>query len=490
MGFWLYDLTFLIIAGVIGGLFLLKKKKELKRELGIFILYRTQLGVKFINYVSKKYKKILSSLKYAIIFASYILMLVVLYYFAITVYRYVRYPIFTELVKSPPIMLLLPYFPEIFGVQSFFPPFYFTYFIIAFLIVATVHEFAHGIFMGHNKVRIKSTGVVFIGPLPAGAFVEQNEKDMEKRNKTDQMSILGAGVCSNGLFAVIFLLIWWGLFSITFIPAGATFNSYISNLVNVSSISEIGGLPLDNLTNPKLIEIINESVLTIDLVLDADGNSINLTKIVANGKNYYITPEVLKKQLETGSEYILPYGDFPGIRAGLKGTIIEVDDNKIKTFKDLSEIMRNRKPGEKINVKTNYKGEILEYNFILGEEPNNKSRGVIGIANMEFMSIKKIRIDESVANYFFRTPNTDYKTRSEFLSFLYYLVFWVFGLNLVVAFANMLPFLIFDGGRFFYLTVWGITKSKKMAEKIYKGIGIIILLSLILLMVVWFLRII
>ena len=66
--------------------------------------------------------------------------------------------------------------------------------------------------------------------------------------------------------------------------------------------------------------------------------------------------------------------------------------------------------------------------------------------------------------------------------------FWIFLINLAVGFFNMLPFTILDGGRFFYLTVLGITKNEKITRKVYKGVGWMILALLILMMAVWFIR--
>ena len=61
-------------------------------------------------------------------------------------------------------------------------------------------------------------------------------------------------------------------------------------------------------------------------------------------------------------------------------------------------------------------------------------------------------------------------------------------INLLVALFNMLPLGILDGGRFFYLTVWGITRSEKVGKKAYSLMTWILLASLALLMVRWGLR--
>ena len=58
-------------------------------------------------------------------------------------------------------------------------------------------------------------------------------------------------------------------------------------------------------------------------------------------------------------------------------------------------------------------------------------------------------------------------------------------INLSVALVNMLPVGIFDGGRFFYLTVWGITGSEKFGRRAFAFSTWVIILFLVWLMFKW-----
>jgi len=67
----------------------------------------------------------------------------------------------------------------------------------------------------------------------------------------------------------------------------------------------------------------------------------------------------------------------------------------------------------------------------------------------------------------FRATNTYYEpSLGELGVFVYNLLWWLVLISLSVALVNMLPMGIFDGGRFFYLTVLGITKNEKLSQKI------------------------
>lgn len=473
MNFIYYDIGFLIIASILGIYFLYKRRKNLNREMGIFLLYRTQVGVRLIEKTSKKYKKLLGSMKYIIISVGYVLMAFIIYTFAKTAYIYVRYPFIAEVVDAPPVFPVIPYFPTIFGVENIFPPFYFTYFLVAFIVVATVHEFAHGIYAKLYKINIKSTGVVFLGPLLAGAFVEQDDRQMEKAKKSNQMAVLAAGVFANVIFMILFFLLWWFLFSVTFVPAGATFDTYSTSVINIASIEKIGSKNVGN-----LIDAIDdaETELTIE-----DGKEIDLAKLTADGNSYYFEKESLKEQVISGAEKVVVFNDLPAINAGMKGAITEIDWKRIDVYEDVIEIMPSYNPGDEITIKTEYERQIIEYNIVLAEDPNKEGRAIIGIGNRFSM-----HIEERFA--FFKSQYTKYDSKSDILYFIYYAVFWVFLLNLAVAIFNMLPLLIFDGGRFFYLTIWGLTKSEKKAKKAYKWMGLLILAIILLLIGTWIFR--
>ena len=77
MAFIYYDLAFLALFILFVIIFLYKKRKNLERQ-GWMYLYKTKLGIKFIDRVSK-YKRTLHVLKYFSIILGYILMAGILY---------------------------------------------------------------------------------------------------------------------------------------------------------------------------------------------------------------------------------------------------------------------------------------------------------------------------------------------------------------------------------------------------------------------------
>lgn len=101
MGFIAYDIAFLVLftLGVI--IFLYTRKHNLTRQ-GILYLYRTKLGIVYIDKFATKFEKILRPMQYVVLASGYILMLVVLWMIIWTAYLYFKLPITKPIIPPRP----------------------------------------------------------------------------------------------------------------------------------------------------------------------------------------------------------------------------------------------------------------------------------------------------------------------------------------------------------------------------------------------------
>ena len=204
-------------------------------------------------------------------------------------------------IKVPPIMPLIPYIDKL---VPGLPSFYFFYWIVIIIIIAIPHEFAHGIIAAYNKVKIKTTGFGFFPsflPVFLAAFVELDEKKMNKKSKFAQMATLSAGTFANIVVAVVLLGILWLVFPLIFSTSGVIFDSYQLALLNTSSIQSINGQNISYLNYTLLLENAKEN---------------GLTKITTAENTYVLTKELLLKQgyaeaMDQG--YTVVYENSPAI---------------------------------------------------------------------------------------------------------------------------------------------------------------------------------
>lgn len=190
-----YDLILLVIFGILLYIFFRIKRSKFEVQAKIIALYRTKGGLRLMDKLSRVPKVIMHPLAFISIVVGFLGM-------AIIFYVLIRgtFSLITEPGAQPAVAPVLP------GVSiPGIPTLSFFHWIIAILIVATIHEFSHGILARYFLIKVKSTGFLIMGPV-LGAFVEPDEKQLAKKSRFAQLGVFSAGPFSNILTGFIFLL--------------------------------------------------------------------------------------------------------------------------------------------------------------------------------------------------------------------------------------------------------------------------------------------
>jgi hypothetical protein len=282
------------------------------------------------------------------------------------------------------------------------------------------------------------------------------------------MAVLSAGTFANIITTVVFFIIMILFFTLAFSPGGVNFNTYSYSNVEISNIISVNGINITENNYQGLLDLLNET---------------GYNEIKTKDKNYLATKKIIEMQNINSGKIVL-YDDSPAIRSELKGPIIKVDGQKIKGWDEFGEIMELKSPGEKILITSLIDEKEKEYEIILGENPENSGKAWLGIGYSK--SERKGIIGKMVNGISsFKKEYIYYEPKFKSGEFIYNLLWWLVLISFSVALVNMLPMGIFDGGRFFYLTILGITKSEKKAKKAFKIITSILLFLLVLLMFFW-----
>lgn len=470
VSFFVIDVALLVLFALFVGLFLHYNKKNIHRE-GLLILYKTPWGIKLINRVGTKYKKTLTVLSYVAVILGFILMglMLLLLFRIVAIYLFDTAAV--RAIKIPPIMPLIPYLPQMFEL-TFLPPFYFVYWIVILAAVAIPHEFFHGIFAKRWGVDTKTTGFGFFPfflPVFLAAFVELDERVMQKKPRFQQMSVLAAGTFANVLTAIFFFFVLAGFFTLAFTPTAVMYDSYAYNTVSFSDITSINGI----LERPQGVSDI------LDLSA-AEG----VIEIDANGQTYLAYPEDLIAQ-ENRSELLL-YFDSPAMRLSFAGPILSIDGEPTRTPEELSTVLSRYAPGDRATVTIfETPEESYDQSLVFGEHPERSGDVWLGIT---FFDRTAGGVTGAVYSALtsFRDPHVYYEEVFPGWSlFMYNMLWWMILICISVALVNMIPMGIFDGGRFFYLAVWSVTGKEKWGRNAFKWITQFFLLLLAVIMLAW-----
>jgi membrane-associated protease RseP (regulator of RpoE activity) len=277
-------IAFIIFIVAITIFLIIKRKKvEVQKILFpflYFILYRTNFGLKWMDRISSKHRELVKLFGYISIGFGFVGMIFISFQILFSMLKFFIAPKITEVGM----VLVLPgtIIPGI-GYLSFF------HFLIAILILAIVHEFAHGVVIRAHDLKVKSSGFAFLGiflPIVPAAFVEPNERKLLKQKPHIPYSVLSAGPIANIVLAIFFLLILMFVMApiedrITD-PTGFTFD------VTQDYPADIGGLESGMLINSFNGEKVEDYNLFIDKLGSCTGPN-EVIKLGSEGKEYEIT---------------------------------------------------------------------------------------------------------------------------------------------------------------------------------------------------------
>lgn len=221
-----------------------------------FAMYRTKFGLKFMDGSARKFPRLFKWLAYAGIIVGFLGMGFLSYSLVANIIRMFQAP-----AAAPGVALVLPF--KLKG--SFYVPFF--YWIISIFVLAVVHEFSHGIVSRVYNLKIKSSGFAFLGvvvPVIPAAFVEPDEKQMEKASTLAKLSVYSAGPFSNIIFAALVALLLTFLFvplgNAIFDPTGIEVAGYVRGENNMTFPAEQIGIDKGEV----ILKINGKSVLEVE----------------------------------------------------------------------------------------------------------------------------------------------------------------------------------------------------------------------------------
>lgn len=171
---------------------------------------------------------------------------------------------------GPTAYILLP------GINPYLPMLYGWMAIVSAIVV---HEGAHGVIARSLGFKVKSSGLLFFLIIPAGAFVDVDEKQIEKAKARDSLKVLAAGVGTNIALATVCI------FGVLIITSGLTpviDGVYIFDVAEGKPAEDAGLLVGDVFIRVDDIPVAEYEDLTSVLEEKSPGDIVHVT--VARGK--------------------------------------------------------------------------------------------------------------------------------------------------------------------------------------------------------------
>ncbi len=523
----LYLILLVILVAYIAIVYLVKKKNFLANHgvvvSGIFIMWKTQAGKKFIDRLAKpaRFWRAYATLAKVICLLVGVFMMSLLIWEATIVNR-------IPADKAPSLEMMLgipginPVIPIIFG-------------IVGLIVAMVVHEFAHGILTRVGKMALKSLGLFFF-IIPLGAFVEPDEADINKADRKRRSSVYAVGPATNVLVALLCAFIFSSLLMASAQPVrdspvvmsvGANTPAQQGNLLYGMQIVEVDGMQV-------------HSIGDLDRVAADPGTNITVT--------YYYKGQLASTNVTSGLVIMETTRGLAAETAGIAPGMIlaSLNDSMIRNQTDLQQTLALTHPLQTVNV------TVLSFNAVAGKYQDSgisslqlsskkeyylkvspdlvnasfKDVGFLGInsAYLGAVTTTPDRIMQRLANPLngvndpasfvsatllyialplqglapIESPLADLFTPSGVLAgvpanvfwFIGNCAYWIFWINLMVGMTNVLPAVPLDGGFLFRDALdWLIHKFKRnVTEAVhqrYVSTITYVLAVMILFLIVW-----
>ncbi|MEM4177651.1 MAG: site-2 protease family protein [Nitrososphaeria archaeon] len=384
-----------------------------------FLIIKTEKGVSLLDSISKTWIARKSGWIFIIFLP--ILAAITIYFTLSSIINIFSNPAVGQVIRElgPAINLPWP------GINPYLP---IVYGWIALFVGMIVHEVAHGVQARVAGVPVKFVGIILLIFLPIGAFVELDDKELEKAGLKKSTKSLAAGPGTNFVTAVV---------SLALLLLIASSLQPIVDGVLITQMDKEG-------------PAYKAGIMPGDIIISINGQTANtLESFVKAIEPYYRPGENLTLTIVRNQEQILNFTFTLGVNP----------ENKSKGYMGIYDYLSFR--------------DVLEgYNSVIFRFPSREVMLYMVIPTLPWASAS-IPFSEMLYKYYYSTSflGTNYH-------YVMNLLYWIWFLNFNLAIFNALPIYPLDGG-----IVFKFLCKRTLASKIGdRGINIIVY-SLTLLLV-------
>ena len=172
---------------------------------------------------------------------------------------------------------------------------------IAFVGALVIHEFAHALQARAHGLRVKSVGLLMLGPFPAGAFVEPEFEELTKAPRRERARLFAAAPATNmyaGLLSWLLICLLASQFSV--INAGVHANGIIED----TAAADSGLQPWEIITHFDGTPVPTAGDMTEQLDAHSAGDTVNLTVLSHPNENQLRTERVISVTLSSKWDYL------------------------------------------------------------------------------------------------------------------------------------------------------------------------------------------
>ena len=417
-GLWYAGLVYAESSGVLD-------RYDATRALGVILMVRTRRGMRLLESISKP-KRFWRGFGEVSIWLCFVVMFMVVLLLLLTAIAIAINPPDDPLPASD--LLLIP------GVTSFVP---FWWPALALIIAIVIHEYSHGIQARAHGMRLRSFGVLQLGPLPIGAFAEPEEAEMGRAPRRDRLRLFAAGPSIN-IFATYLVLILLSTVANGMVAEHDGVHS--RGIVVGGGAEEAGLLPFETITHIDGKEISEYSDFSREMGDIAAGDEALLTVLSkSEASDSWSERTIVVTMGDRYQYYIDECGDDQGCIDGTEELLETWGIKRGDAFLGVSGLVSST-------------GGVDVYADIVGGEYSAYETGIITairpllMLNVPISNDGQTMIMQERGMLVAGDGAIASIIGTDGMLMLFDFLFWLVWINFLLGFANLIPMIPFDGG--------------------------------------------
>jgi membrane-associated protease RseP (regulator of RpoE activity) len=431
-------------------------RKSWKRE-SILLLRKTQKGKAFLIWLGTRFPRFWLVMGTFAVIITFLSSIWILWMLIVQTQMLAT----GQISVGPGVLIPSPTNEASIGPGYFAVPFW--YWIISIAILVIVHEGMHGVMSARERIKIKSLGWGLLAVIPL-AFVEPDEKQLQKQKPWKQLRVFAAGSFANfGVALLSFLVFAWIALSF-FVPAGVGYQALAQDYPAVNA----------NMTGT-ITDINNYTILSssdLSQALRAIGPNQSITIRTNNGTQDFTYTLVTVAEPEPSFAPDWTTGIALGAEQAIPGTL-DFTASISNGFTHLTGSYQQP-------TWSSLQKEIKFWQYAKSSHPSLAQEADTHIALLES------KLQSSPRSGFIGILGVQNATETaqgakgyeEAITFTQGLLFFLFLINFGVGTFNMLPIGPLDGGR-----MWAIVLSRiapKYSKKIMSALSLFVLAIIVL----------
>ncbi len=400
-------------------------RMDATRVLGAILMLRTRKGKVLLDKISRKKSFWRAYGEFSIWLCFLVMIGVVMLLFLGAILTAISPP---EEYLPASDLLLIP------GVTSFVP---FWWPALALIVALVIHEYSHGIQARAHGMRLRSFGLLLVGPIPIGAFAEPEEAEMNRAPRRDRMRLFAAGPSINILATYVVLIV---LSAVASGMATEYDGVHARGIIQGEAADEAGLQPFETITRIGEQSISTTEDFSEEMRELSAGDEVSLTVLSSPGSSDLMSERTVTVTMGDRYQYY-----------------IEQCNDSNSCVEEMEELLAQWEiePGDAflgVSNTVSGTGGMDDYSYIV--------EGDYGLGwTALFVILEPLAmLNEPIANDG-QTMNLEEREMlvagdgmvasllgTEGMLMAFDFLFWLVWINFLLGFANLIPMVPFDGG--------------------------------------------